>query len=233
MATFLELCKKVAQDSNTIEPSQITTVVDQTGRPALIVKWVGDAWRALQNAHANWRWMSGEFEGSTIINQARYAGSDFNLTRFAEWTYTGESDEDRFSLYDPSIGVSDEGQILYLQWDEWYRRYTRGSQTAAKPNFFTVSPGNDLCLGPTPDAVYTVRGLYRKSPQELAADNDTPEMPTRFHDLIVDMALLRVGTHEESVQQFQLWQMRQFELFRQLERDQLPRVRLAGGASFA
>lgn len=237
MSTFLQLCQKVAQESGTVTGTVPTTVVGQTGRLAKVVKWTNDAWRDIQNAHANWRWMQGRFYGSTVASTQSYAGTAFNdadtlaaITRFAEFTVTGDGTEDGVSLYDPAVGVADESVLRFLDWPAFYRLRMRGavSDDTGRPGWFTVSPAEKLFLSVIPDQVYTVRGLYRKSPQDLAVDADTPEMPARFHDLIVSVALEYLGAHDEAQVQFPLWRLRQFRQFSELERDQLPKIRLAG-----
>lgn len=237
MSTFLQLVQQVASESGTISGTYPTTVVGQTGRLAKMVRWTNEAWRQLQNAHAGWLWMQGRFYGPTVASTQSYAGTSFTdadsaaaITRFAKFLVTGDGTEDRISLYDPAIGASDETILRFLNWDDFYRLRMRGavSTDTGRPGWFTVSPQNKLFLSVIPDKVYTVRGLYRKSPQNLAADADTPEMPERFHDLVVEMALEYLGAHDESQVQFPLWRLRQFRHFSELERDELPPVTLAG-----
>lgn len=236
MATFLQLAQRLASESGTVSGDTLpSTVVGQTGRLGKIVRWTNEAWRSIQNAHNAWRWMRGEFYGSTVASQVRYAGTAFNdvdtsaaITRFGEWVYTGDGYENRFSLYDPAIGVSDEGPLRYIDWDTFYTTRLRGVQTADKPSVFTIDPNSKLCLSPPPDKVYTVRGLYRKDTQEMTADGDVPEMPARFHDLIVDVGLMLLGTYDESMSQLPLWQLRKLSRFCELERDQLPIMQFSG-----
>lgn len=233
---FLQLAQRLASESGTVAgDTALTTVVGQTGRLGKIVRWTNDAWRSIQNAHNAWRWMRGEFEGSTVAAQVRYAGTEFDdvataaaIDRFAEWVYTGDGNENRFSLYDPAIGVSDEGPLRYVDWDTFYTTRLRGVQTPGKPTAFAIDPASKLCLSPVPDAVYTVRGLYRKDTQVLAADADVPEMPLRFHDLIVDAGLMLLGAYDESMSQLPLWQLRRLANFSDLERDQLPIIQFGG-----
>lgn len=60
---------------------------------------------------------------------------------------------------------------------------------AGAPNSFYFD-GNTLSVYPTSSsAVLTVR--YIKVPAELVDDNDVPEMPGRFHPLIVEGAIIR------------------------------------------
>lgn len=234
MATFLALCQKVASESGTISGTLPTTVAGQTARLGKIVRWTNDAWRQIQNANATWRWMQAEFYGPTVASQQRYGYSAFNdlatasaITRFADWIYSADEADSGISLYDSS-GVASEGPLRFRDWDWFYKTQLRGPQNVGKPTIFTVAPDGKLVLSYTPDAVYTIRGRYRKDVQELAADADVPEMPARFHDAIVEVALILLGTHDEAPAQIPLWQMRKSTTFCNLERDQLPKLSLGG-----
>lgn len=236
MATYLALCQKLASDSGTISGTLPSTVVGQTQRLAKIVRWTNDAWRSIQNAHGSWRWMRSDFAGQTVIGQRRYTGTDFGISRLAEWIYSGMPEENRYSCYKTATGVADEGPLCFLDWDMFYATKMRGPQTSGRPAYFTITPENEIALAPLPDAAYTVRGPYRKDVQDLTVpaaidaspDDNIPEMPVRFHDLIVDVALMMLGTHDEAQVQVPLWRLRQLSLFSDLERDQLPRISMAG-----
>jgi len=235
MATFLELCQKVARESGTVSGVKPTAVTGQTDRLAKIVYWTNDAWRQIQNAHAGWLWMQAEFYGSTVASTQRYAATSFNdlaaaaaITRFADWVYSEDGDSG-ITLYDPAIGLSDEGALRFRQWEIFHRNNLRGVQNTGKPTVFSIAPDKRLVLSYTPNAVYTIKGQYRKDVQTLSANGDIPECPVRFHDAIVDAALILLGTHDESPTQIPLWQMRRSRTFSDLERDQLPRLRFSAG----
>ncbi|KQT54635.1 hypothetical protein ASG43_03345 [Aureimonas sp. Leaf454] len=226
MATFLQLVQKVARDSGTVSGTQPTTVAGQTGRLAKIVHWTNDAYRQIQNVHGAWNWMQGEFSGATVPGTSAYSS---RLSRFAEYVCTGE-DEDRYSLFDPALGRESEAPLRFVDYRTFYATQLRGAQAVrqGRPNLFSIDPSGALCLSPTPDKVYTIRGPYRKDVQELDANNDVPEMPPRFHDLIVDGALVMLTTHDEGAPTLTLYQLRQLRGFSQLERDQLPRIAFGG-----
>jgi hypothetical protein len=231
MATFLALVQKVAREAGTLDSASITTVAGQTGMKGKMVGWVQDAWRSIQNAHSSWLWQQAEFYGNTVASTQRYAYTSFNdfatsatITRFADWIVDREGPDSGISLHDPAVGVADEGPLRYVGWDLFYKTQLRGTQTEDKPSMFTIAPDSKLVFSRTPDAVYTIRGRYRKDEQTLSADGDIPECPARFHDAIVDAALMLLGTHDEAAPQIPLWQMRKSRNFCDLERDQLPRV---------
>lgn len=223
--TYLQLCQKLASESGTITGTLPTAVTGQTGRLAKMVRWINDAYRQIQTAEPDWKWLESAFTGDTIISQRNYTGSDFGVaSRFAEFICSGETTEDRYSIYKSATGVSDETPILFVPWNVFYVEFMRGTQTNDRPQYFTIHPSGELYLHPIPDAVYKVRGPYLKDVQELAADSDEPEMPSRFHDLIVELALLYLGTHDESPRQVPNWQLRAMNRYQQLRRSQMPQM---------
>lgn len=235
MATYKELCNQVAADSGTFSEGDIAAVTGQTGRKAKIVRWTNMAWRSIQNAHKAWRWMQSEFSLSTVIDQQRYAGTAATdsiasaaITRFSEWDCRGLG-EDRFKLYDSTIGLSDGGALQFIPWDEFYPLYVNTGADSAKPSKFSIDPANKLCLASVPDSAdYRVIGPYRKSAQALAADADVPEMPADMHDVIASVAVQFLSEHDEALQLIPLWKMRENRDFCRLEAMQLPQIRLGG-----
>lgn len=233
--TFLELCNQVASDSATFDESEITAVAGQTGRKAKVVRWVNLAWRSIQNAHVAWRWMQSEFSLSTSVGVQRYAGTagtdtiaSATITRFAEWICCGLG-ENRFRLYDSTIGLSDIGPLRFVPWESFYAQRVNTAAANAKPTMFSIDPANNLCLSPVPDSAnYVVVGPYRKSVQALTADADVPEMPTDFHDVISSVATGYLQVHDDAGQLLPLWKLRENELFCRLEARQLPPITFSG-----
>lgn len=222
MATFLELCQQVARESGTVSGVLPSTVISQQGRLAKIVHWTRTAWVEIQNQRADWLFLKDEFEGATTAGTARYTGASFDLDRWAAWDRT----EDTLTAYRESDGPAEEGPLLFLPWNLYRRMYGRGVQQQNKPVHFSISNRGELCLGPIPDDSYVIRGLYRKSPQILEANEDVPDMPARFHDLIAWYALLLLAEHDEAQMHIAVFLRRYRSLLGELERDQLERVEI-------
>jgi hypothetical protein len=235
LASFLTLCNQVASDSATFDEGAISTVVGQTGRKAKVVRWTNMAWRSIQNAHKSWRWMQSEFSFATVDGTQRYAGADATdtiasaaITRFAEWDCRGLS-EDRFRLYDSTIGLSDIGPLQFVPWEKFYAERVNTDAEEDKPTRFSIDPANKLCLASVPDSAdYTVLGPYRKSAQTLALDADIPEMPTDFHDVISSVATQFLSLHDEALHLLPLWKLRENFDFCRLEARQLPEITMPG-----
>ena len=71
-----------------------------------------------------------------------------------------------------------------------YAYRTWGNST---PIGWTFDESNNLLLGPPPALAYKLRQEYLMEPSELTADADTPDMPNRFHMLLVWLALEQVA----------------------------------------
>jgi hypothetical protein len=232
--TFLELCNQVASDSATFDEGEITSVASQTGRKAKVVRWTNMAWRSIQNAHVAWRWMQSEFSLPMSATTQRYADTaatdafTSSTPRFAEWICRGLG-ENRFRLYDSTIGLADIGPLQFVPWEEFYAKRVNTAAANGKPAMFSIDPANKLCLSPVPDSSnYVVVGPYRKSVQTLSVDADVPEMPADFHDVISSVATGYLQVHDDAGQLLPLWKLRENELFCRLEARQLPPITTSG-----
>lgn len=228
MATYLELCQKTARESGIVAGTQPLSVSGQTGLLLQIVGWVADAWTEIQNKRNAWSWMHAPWSGTLTAGTGVYTAGSFGLARHGRWI--GDDPVTRrypTTLYLQAAGIADERPIFAIGYDDWLARYGRGVQVAARPVHYAVSPANELCFGPVPDAAYVARGRYTKSAQVLAANADTPECPTQFHDVIVHRARMKLAAHDEAPQQFQAAESEYNLLMGQLERHQLPALGIA------
>ncbi len=219
MATFLAIVRKVARDAGTIRLGLPASVLNQSGEEAAVIYYVQEAWRQIQVSRADWLWMRGEFEGLLSPNVRRYSADSFSLPRWAEWITNPRT----VTIYNQGVGWDDEGDLGFLDWDIWQRMYERGPQEAQRPVHYSVSPPGEFCVGPKPDVNYVLHAQYRKSPQELAADTDVPEMPARFHDLIADRPLMMLAELQEGEFATMAASRRYRDMMSDLQRDQLPR----------
>lgn len=223
--TFLELVQRLSDESGVGGGATVSAVTGQTGRAAKFVRWVSDAWRDVQNEEGAWRWMEADFSGPTVAGDKDYTPANLGIsTRFGEWIYGDNEFAAPVTIYET---VAEEGRLIYVPWPYWRSVYGIGVPPSGKPSLYTVAPDNQIHLYGTPDAAYTVRGTYRKAPQTLTANGDVPEMPERFHDIIVDRALDYVAADDAS-EQVVIWGSRVLRKMVALRRDQLPRVTLGG-----
>lgn len=222
MSTNLELCvdlRQEATDSGT-GPSAVT---GQSGELARFVNWIKNAWVDIQNSREDWIWMRKSFTVQTVASDGEYAYTDCTdtvtgtaIARWARW-YKHE-----FKCYLTSTGVSGEVPLIWLNWDTFRRIYRYGTQNNGQPIHVSQDPTGKFCLGPKPDAIYTVSGDYHIGPQVMTADGDEPEMPSRFHRLIVYEALSRYGGHRAAPEAIMRANAEGGVLRSSLELDQLP-----------
>lgn len=229
MATFLELVQDLARQSGTLAgASSLASVQGATGRAEKLVDWVSKAWLDVQRKRDCWRWMHREFTSALIADTRRYTAASFNITSFSKWVQDTRFHRP-FTLYDPAEGAEREQEIFFVAWDVWKRAYDRGVHDVMRPVCYSISPANELCFGPTPDKAYVLKGEYWKGPQTLAANGDTPECPSRFHDIIVWRAMQYMAEADESPSTLQAATNEFTPLWRDLCADQLPAIGLARG----
>lgn len=224
--TFLELCQAVARDSGTVATLPApTTVLGQTGRLARIVGWVQDAYREIQTSHADWLWMRGTFEGNLLASTRERSGADLGALRFARFVRTAK-DTSVATVYDPAIGVEDEGFLKFQPYEEFYQNFLYGtySTRTGKPSHVTRTPGNRFAFWPLPDKTYVCRGLYHKTPQVLSVDADVPELPEEHHDVIKYKALTLLALFDEDAARFATYERMYNEMKGDLAQHYLPQL---------
>ena len=232
MASFLTICNDVARESGTFpDRPALSSTTDQEGRAYDLVKWVSQSYEEVQNSQSSWHWLTSEFSGGLLSGTREYAADALGISeRFAHWLTHNEDDELTTTIYKDSDGRSFEQHIRYMDYGQFRHTFGVGAQATetGRPSVYSVDYNNRLTFYPTPDAAYTVKGLYYKSPQILAADDDEPEMPSQFHRLIQYKALLMLGTHDEAFNQFPIWQRNVDTIMGQLMYAQAPAFRHPG-----
>lgn len=189
---FLALVQNTKREFGrlTSGPASVATA---TGRDMLLRDWVIESWKKIQELPHNWAWMRREATASLVAGQGSYTAGDLGITRLG---YFRDEDED----YTPVVWqASSPDQIIPLTWipyDTFRRAYQRGTQTNDQPQHWSVAPDGALLIGPAPDDTYTLSIDYQLSPQELSTDLDVPEMPSRYHMLIVWGALADAGVFD-------------------------------------
>lgn len=234
--TNIQLVQKLASESGSSGNSAaVSTVIGQTGNSKRLVGWIKDTHTEIQNKHQDWRWMRSSFTLNTVASDDSYVYTDCTdtltslaISRFGHWLETDTDGTPVFKSYLTSTGVGAQNFLTFLSWGEFRYLYKTGTQTNGQPVHFTIDPQNNLLFGPKPDAIYTVIGDYQRAALEFSLDADTPEFPSRFHDIVWAMALEKYGMFHAAPEVMLRGQREGKRLLRQLERDQLPRTSRAG-----
>jgi len=186
----LSIVAKLASEVGAGAPG---TTLNQTGNNLRLVNWVDAAWMDIQMAHNDWNWMRTSLTPfPTVAGQQNYSPTtDLSLTDFGAWA------RDSFRVYDTAAGINSETFLNYIPYDAWRDSYLRGAlrTTTSRPIVNTVTPDNSLAFGPITAAGYSIVGDYYKLPTEMAADTDTPILPTQYHMAIVYRAMMHYGNY--------------------------------------
>ena len=170
-------------------------------------QWVDEAWNAIQTRQ-NWRWQRRQWKLDLVAGQAVYAFGDFRdvtdgsenapaIGRFDAWIVTNDP-RPRYYRTETSRR---SGYMTWLSWSLYLSEYkdTRfaGGQ---QPVYLTVTPQDRIAVTPTPTEtsapMFYIEGEYYLGPQVLRNDEDVPEMPGQYHDLIVYEALMKYGFND-------------------------------------
>jgi hypothetical protein len=228
----LQIVQKLARQADI--GSEPSSTVSQTGEAKLLVEFVDDAYAEIENRH-RWRWLRKSFTLATTASDDSYAYTDCTdvatsatISRFSEWRLSDSHDPPK--IYHTSTGVGGERWLIYVPWNNFKMIYKIGSQNTntGAPAHITVDPDNNILIGPSPNDIYTITGDYYMSSQVLDEDGDIPEMPAQYHNLIVYRAMEKYAFLQSAQELLESARKDGRRAMRQLENNQLPRMRLAG-----
>lgn len=240
---YLELCQKLCLEADISGGAgAISTTSGQSGELARIVHWITESYKEIQNRHpSGWRWLKREFQVVTQASTKAYAYDDAAVTditaggsspidRFYSWHIADR--EDPPTIYLQSAGENTENWIISTSWENYRQVYEISQQNDSYPAHITADPQDRLILGPAPNDVYVVKGQYFRGPQILGStgdpDAEIPEMPEPYHMLIVYTALEKYGWFEAANEVILRAQRENRKLMRQLEKNQMTRLRFRG-----
>lgn len=218
--TFLELCRKTAQESGTVSGLALpATVVNQNGNIKKIIGWTYDAWIDVQQMKNDWLWMRHEFSKVLLADLGVYGAVSLDATRHSKFIKTAD-----VTISDPNDANRRENSLKFIEWPDFRSKRLTGKARDARnrPIEWSVNPQGELVIWPTPDIVYQIRGEYQKAPQSLEVDTDVPEMPAQYHSLIWREALVLLAVGTESFEQLPDWKLAAAKSRLRLANDQLP-----------
>jgi hypothetical protein len=193
--TFLELCNKLKSDTGT--PGTALSGVTGNGTELQrMIDWVVEAYRDICTKHDDWRFLRSSFTVNTVSGTQAYAPTSCTDTRisaaighatvgaFRAWIPSS------FQIYLTSAGIGTEQRLPGpMDYDRFRDVYMLGSVPNQMPVVWTIRHDDDAILfGPTPDAIYTVTGDYRRQAPDLSAAGDSPVFDVAYHMAIVHLA---------------------------------------------
>ena len=176
---YLQLCNAVLREINEVE---ITNVTSTRGIQTSVADFINKAQRDIINSEVEWPF--------TVVNQS------FTTTAGTS-EYSRESDAktvdyDSFTIQESADTA--ERKLKYISFDEYLERRNEAdtnpnASARALSEYVYTTPDNKIGLSPVPDKdTYTVRYYYYQTTSDMAANTDTPTVPERFHDVIVNRA---------------------------------------------
>lgn len=184
---FLQLVQRTKRESGRLSAGPLS-VASAVGRDLLLIDWVNEAWQGIQMMPArNWRWMRRTALATVLPGSNSFSASTLGIPSFGYWAKA--SDDYAPSIFDPTSPTA-EPVLVFRAYEAFRKDYlTNTAPAASTPQHWSIAPDGALLLGPAPATLMTLRVDYYRAPQELALDGDVPEMPAKFHPLIVWAAL--------------------------------------------
>ena len=217
---FLQLINRTRVECGVSGASTpLPTAQGLTGESFRIANWVNSAWIDVQTAKEDWQWMREPVEFNTVTQQQTYTPTQAGVgTTFGNWK------RDSFRCSSVGQNYGDEQLMNYMDWSTYRNlyQYSNMRRTYARPVVVSITPDKNLAFGSIPDQPYVITGEYYRSPIEFSADTDAPDIPDRFHLMIVYRAMMFYGGYEAAPEVFQRGESEFKRLMNRLDIDQLP-----------
>lgn len=200
--------------------ADLTTITGLTGESARFLNWINAAWVDVQTVHEDWQFMRTPFTFNTIAHQWQYTTTDIGISAtFANWK------RDSFRASTVGSNYGDEQLLNFMDWNTYRNlyQYANMRNTYARPVVVTiVPPDKDLGFGSIPDQAYVIAGEYYIKPVEFTTATQEPNLPARFHLMIVYRAMMFYGGYESAPEVYTRGEQEFKRLMNRLEIDQLP-----------
>jgi len=177
--TYLELCNAVLRELNEVE---LIDVASTRGIQSAVTDFINKAQRDIINSEVEWPFTVQNESDTTVDGQRLYAfESDAKTLKWSTFTV-----QETASL--------PEKRLSYISYDEYLDLYHEtdtnpDGSAEGLPEYVYHTPDNKYGLSPTPDkSTYTIRYAYYATNTDMAANTDTPVIPDRFHDVIINRA---------------------------------------------
>lgn len=217
---YLALVNRTRQECGVSGASNpLATVQNLTGESRRIAQWVNDAWIDIQAAKEDWQWMREPFEFTLTAQQQTYTPDQVGVgATFGNWK------RDSFRCSSVGEEYADEQLLNYMEFTTFRNLYQYGNmrRTFARPVVVSIAPDKSLAFGSIPAQPYVIVGEYYRAPSDLAADTDVPDIPSRFHPMIIYRAMMFYGGYEAAPEVYQRGETEFKRLMNRLDIDQLP-----------
>ena len=212
MSSFLQICQDFRQEAG-LAGTGPASVKSQVGMDKKIVDWIRNAWINLQESQRTWRFMwKGDGSITCIADIRSYdpvsLGFDVRNVIYESVTCRASGTQVRIPL-------------SYIPYNQFKTQCLNLQPVTGRPTIFTWSPDNKLMLHPIPSSDFVVEFEYYRNPQELTENTDVPIMPSRYHRVLVYLALTHYAVHDDAITIYQDSKVQASKLLDSLHADQL------------
>lgn len=174
---YLELTNAVLREINEVE---VTNIGSTRGIQTSVKDFINKAQRDIINSEVEWPF--------TVVNQ-----SFSTVAGTAEYSREADAKTVDFDSFTVQKSGEAERKLRYLSFNEYLDAKNEidtnpNTSARAAPDFVYETPDNKIGLSPVPDDTYTVRYYYYQTSTDMSGATDTPVIPERFHDVIVNRA---------------------------------------------
>jgi len=174
---YLQLCNNVLREINEVE---IVNIGSTRGIQTSVKDFINKAQRDIINSEVEWPF--------TVVSQSFSTAAGTS-------EYSRESDAKTLDFDSFTVQKSGEAErtLRYLSFNEYIEAKNEtdtnpNTSARAAPDFIYETPDTKIGLSPVPDDTYTVRYYYYQTSTDMSDATDTPVIPERFHDVIVNRA---------------------------------------------
>ena len=209
---FLALAQKLHQEAGLSGPGP-ASVSSQSGMAKNVVDWINDAWYEIQGKRTNWRFMwNSDGLVTTVANQREYdlAALGFDCVPV------------RDSFRQRQTGSpGSEVWLSFYEYESFRAACLFGVPRTGLPDCVTIDPGENMQVDPVPTVDCEVRFEYYDRPAYMTLNTDVPSLPTRYHDAIWILGLMKYSAYDENTALFQDAQRKYATWINRIEADQL------------
>lgn len=216
---LLELVNRTRHECGISGPD-LTSVQNLSGEAARVRDWVKTAWIDLQASKEDWNFMRSSVDFTLTADKQFYTPAEAGLDDFGNWK------RDSFRCSTNGNNYLDEQLLNYMEFTTFRNLYMYANMrnTRQRPVVVTVDPQKKLGFGAKPDRDWQINGEYYRKPTDIVQETDSPDIPDRFHMILVYRAMMYYGGYEAAAEVYQRGSSEFKRNMNWLEIDQLPSI---------
>lgn len=207
--TFLELVQSLHRRSGEGGVTPTTVEGELTHEVGRLKDWIRSADLQIQELWHDWKFLWANDYSHTTEAGVAVVEAPANV---ANWDFKTFRADGQFLVVQEYADIRGENFVS----DENYR---------GQPYRIIVRPDNALQFDPVPDKGYVITADYYRKPTTLENNADVSRVPSRYHEIILGLALQFYGSYENAEDSMELGKKIVEDRLRGLESDQRPKSR--------